>query len=83
MLRAGRCRSCGCTHFRPCPNGCGWSDNTHTHCTACFCALCGEKFLRHQQYRFDPFGDKVCKNGKACLARATKKRAVAAGGAHA
>lgn len=32
---SGRCRFCGCTHFNPCPEGCGWVDPGQTVCTAC------------------------------------------------
>lgn len=32
-LVGGICRVCGCTHFDPCPEGCGWADEDL--CTAC------------------------------------------------
>lgn len=31
----GRCRWCGCTHFRPCEDGCDWANRRQTLCTAC------------------------------------------------
>ena len=31
----GVCRKCGCTDERACPQGCAWTDETHTLCTAC------------------------------------------------
>lgn len=31
----GRCRWCGCSHFYPCPGGCGWANARQTLCTAC------------------------------------------------
>ncbi|MEP7304181.1 MAG: hypothetical protein ABJA98_01560 [Acidobacteriota bacterium] len=33
--RPGKCRWCGCTHDRPCANGCGWADRAQTLCTEC------------------------------------------------
>jgi hypothetical protein len=33
--RPGRCRWCGCTHERPCANGCGWANRQQTLCTEC------------------------------------------------
>lgn len=38
------CHVCGCTDGRACPGGCGWTDATHTLCTACAeprCVNCG------------------------------------------
>jgi hypothetical protein len=31
----GVCRMCGCSHFDPCPEGCGWADVQETLCTEC------------------------------------------------
>jgi hypothetical protein len=31
----GRCRFCRCSHFKPCPSGCGWANSQQTLCTAC------------------------------------------------
>ncbi len=31
----GHCRFCGCTYERACPQGCAWTDNRRTVCTAC------------------------------------------------
>lgn len=31
----GFCRWCVCSHFDPCPEGCGWADRAQTLCTAC------------------------------------------------
>lgn len=33
--RAGRCRWCGCTHDKPCPEGCWWANRAQTLCSAC------------------------------------------------
>ncbi len=33
--RAGRCQLCGCTHYRPCPEGCAWFSPDKTLCTRC------------------------------------------------
>jgi hypothetical protein len=35
MLRPGTCRWCRCSHFNPCPDGCGWADPEQTLCTEC------------------------------------------------
>lgn len=35
MERPGTCRWCGCSHFEPCPEGCGWANTKQTLCTAC------------------------------------------------
>lgn len=36
---SGICKNCNCTHFTPCIDrhgqACGWTDRTHTLCTAC------------------------------------------------
>lgn len=38
---AGVCHVCGCTDARGCgPTGCGWTDATHTLCTACAAPRC-------------------------------------------
>jgi hypothetical protein len=36
----GTCRICGCSHFEPCEDGCGWADATQTLCDnpACLAA---------------------------------------------
>lgn len=31
----GTCRWCGCSHFDPCPESCGWANRQQTLCTAC------------------------------------------------
>jgi ParB/RepB/Spo0J family partition protein len=31
----GVCRECGCTDDAGCPEGCAWTDDTHTLCTSC------------------------------------------------
>jgi hypothetical protein len=65
QLPRGRCRACGCTDLSPCPDGCGWSDRTLTHCTACFCAACGRKFLTSNDYLYED-GVRVCRAAKRC-----------------
>jgi hypothetical protein len=30
-----QCHICGCTHWRPCYDGCGWATAAHTLCTRC------------------------------------------------
>ena len=35
MANGGVCLFCGCSHFNPCPNGCGWADRGQTLCTEC------------------------------------------------
>jgi len=35
VVRYGHCKKCGCTDDMACEGGCGWSDSTHTLCTAC------------------------------------------------
>jgi hypothetical protein len=71
-VRRGRCRACGCTHWTPCPDGCAWSDRTHTHCTACYCATCGVKFLFVQHYRYNELGERICRATARCERRAAK-----------
>jgi hypothetical protein len=34
-MRSGICQFCGCSHFNPCPQGCGWVNGDETLCTAC------------------------------------------------
>jgi hypothetical protein len=31
----GTCKICGCTDLTACPDGCAWTDDTRTLCTAC------------------------------------------------
>lgn len=31
----GVCRSCGCTEFDPCGEGCAWENKAQTQCTPC------------------------------------------------
>jgi hypothetical protein len=33
--QTGRCMICGCTHWRPCAEGCGWANAAQTVCTRC------------------------------------------------
>lgn len=33
--RSGRCRICGCTWARGCPEGCEWTDRSETLCSVC------------------------------------------------
>jgi hypothetical protein len=63
---AGKCRACGCTQKRGCPGGCLWSDQTRTHCTACFCPLCGRKWLSSSNYTRDSNGVRICRSRRIC-----------------
>jgi hypothetical protein len=37
--RTGVCQLCGCTYWRPCPEGCAWFNLDETLCTRCASAL--------------------------------------------
>lgn len=65
LNRPGKCRACGCTQDHACPGGCLWSDQTRTHCNACFCPLCGRKWLSSSDFKYaDEL--RVCRNRRLC-----------------
>lgn len=72
-MREGYCESCGCTRTRSCRGGCSWTDETATHCTACFCFECGHRFEDREVWVF-LYGERSCRATKACAARSAKKR---------
>ena len=34
-MSRGICRWCKCSHFKPCPDVCGWANREQTLCTSC------------------------------------------------
>lgn len=77
----GKCRACGCTQancqacIRATGHPCSWSDESHTHCTACVCRWCGRPFEARKDFQYDEQDRRICRGIARCVQRRVAARA--------